>query len=223
MYLFVYKTIHKNGKFYIGRHETNNLNDDYLGSGKWIRSIKDKSTLVREIIDYADNINDLKELEEYYIDLFWNNPLCMNEIKGSIGFTSEDAKKFNIDRVNNGTHPFQTRPDGTNLATDRVNNGTHNWLKTEDGISLGCETSKKRVQNGTHHLLKRPDGTSHATDRVNNGTHNFVGYVYCINTKGFITRISKKHFYSQLGPKENWEWVTCGSNEGKLRKIANQS
>jgi len=64
MYLFIYKTSHKNGKFYIGRHETNNLNDDYLGSGNWVKSIKDKSTLVREIIDYSDNIDDLKKLEE---------------------------------------------------------------------------------------------------------------------------------------------------------------
>ena len=50
---FIYKTTHKNGKYYIGRHSTNNIDDGYIGSGKWPRSIKDKSTLTREILEYT--------------------------------------------------------------------------------------------------------------------------------------------------------------------------
>lgn len=40
---FIYKTISPSGKFYISRHSTNNIDDGYLGSGKWIRSIRNKS------------------------------------------------------------------------------------------------------------------------------------------------------------------------------------
>ena len=75
MYLFVYKTTHVNGKYYIGRHQTKNLNDGYLGSGKWVRSIKDKTSLTREIIAEATSFEELCKLEEHHIDLYWEDPL----------------------------------------------------------------------------------------------------------------------------------------------------
>ena len=57
---FIYKTTHtESGKYYIGRHSTENEQDGYLGSGKWIRSIKDKSKLSREIIGYYNSFDEL--------------------------------------------------------------------------------------------------------------------------------------------------------------------
>ncbi len=38
MYYVIYKTTNLvNGKFYIGKHQTNDLNDGYIGSGKILR------------------------------------------------------------------------------------------------------------------------------------------------------------------------------------------
>jgi hypothetical protein len=88
--LLIYKTTHHNGRYYIGRHQTTDLNDGYLGSGVWIRSIKNKNTLSREIIDTADTIEELCKLEEHHIRLHYEDPLCMNIILSSIGMTSED-------------------------------------------------------------------------------------------------------------------------------------
>ena len=56
------------------------------------------------------------------------------------------------------------------IANNRVNNGTHNFLTRSDGSSL----SSDRVKYGTHHLLKRNDGTSITSDRSKNGTHPFL-------------------------------------------------
>jgi hypothetical protein len=92
MYLFVYKTTHINGKYYIGRHQTSHINDGYLGSGKWVSSIKDKSTLQREILQEANSIEELKQLEKYYISMYYTDPLCMNYRYGSSGYCSEDQR-----------------------------------------------------------------------------------------------------------------------------------
>jgi len=59
IYHFVYKTTHINGKYYIGRHTTKKLNDNYYGSGLWVKSIKDKTNLSRSIIAHANNIEQL--------------------------------------------------------------------------------------------------------------------------------------------------------------------
>lgn len=55
-------------------------------------------------------------------------------------------------------------------AKKRVEEGTHQFLKRLDGSSV----SSDRVKNGTCPLSKRIDGTSVASDRVKNKTHPFL-------------------------------------------------
>lgn len=84
---------------------------------------------------------------------------------------SELARKSALNRLANGTHPFQTRPDGTNLQIDRIADGTHNLL----GGEIQKHAAQQRVSEGTHHLLRRLDGSSLSSDKVADGTHNFLG------------------------------------------------
>ena len=70
IYLIYITTNLTNGKKYIGSHLTSNINDNYLGSGVILKkAIKKygKSNFQREIIAQLDNIDNMKELEEYYI------------------------------------------------------------------------------------------------------------------------------------------------------------
>lgn len=90
MYFIIYKTTHINGKYYVGRHITKDLNDTYFGSGKWIRSIKDKSTLSKEILLYCENEDQLKAEEKIYIAQHIDDPLNMNYNNNSCGFASGD-------------------------------------------------------------------------------------------------------------------------------------
>lgn len=155
MYLIIYKTTHINGKYYIGRHETTNINDNYLGSGKWVQSIKNKSNLSRAIIAEAATFEELCKLEEQYISAHFDDPLCMNYKRASIGWNSADIK----DRVLQGTHNFC----GSSLNKRRVENGTHHFV--------GGEFQRTRVANGTHNLVgdKNP-----VHQLIANGTHNFL-------------------------------------------------
>jgi hypothetical protein len=178
IYHFIYKTIHNNGKYYIGRHTTENINDGYLGSGKWVDSIIDKSTLTRSIIEFATDIEKLKQLEEQYIDVHFDDPMCMNATKSSCGFSSDLAKKVSSDRVKNGTHPWQKRSDGSSFSRELQNksviDGTHHFLKRSDGSSIASDNIKERLENGTFHLLRRSDGSSLTSDKVKEGTHHFL-------------------------------------------------
>ena len=60
---FVYKTVHDDGFFYIGRHSTSNLEDGYMGSGVWV-SRATKTKLKREILEYVDSFDDVIRLEK---------------------------------------------------------------------------------------------------------------------------------------------------------------
>lgn len=87
---YIYKTSSPSGKFYIGRHSTKKENDTYLGSGKWIKQIKDKSILTVEILKYANSFEELLLLEEQYILQFINDPNNMNYNNKSTGWASGD-------------------------------------------------------------------------------------------------------------------------------------
>ena len=96
---FIYKTTHKNGKYYIGRHSTDDLNDGYVGSGIWVSEIKDKSSLFREILEYAESFEQLIELENKYLIEHYGKPNCMNMSNKSTGWAVGSANPMNNPEV----------------------------------------------------------------------------------------------------------------------------
>lgn len=72
-YYTIYKITNKlNGKFYIGKHITEDLNDDYMGSGKLIKKAIEKygiENFEKEVIRIYDNEHDMNIAESLLIDL----------------------------------------------------------------------------------------------------------------------------------------------------------
>lgn len=112
MYFTVYKTTNLiNGKFYIGVHKTDNLEDRYLGSGKMLlRSILKHGVqnFKKEILYIFDNSSDmfLKE-KEIITEDFCKNPITYNIKLGGQGgwdhidnkgkvYSKESRKKMSI-------------------------------------------------------------------------------------------------------------------------------
>jgi hypothetical protein len=149
-YHFIYKTTHNNGYYYIGRHSTKNLKDGYLGSGKWIKSIKNKSELITEIIEYSDNPENLRKIEQKYIDEHFGKPGCMNFLKSSLGFnqgykpTDEAKKKMSISQTGKKRTPEHIK----NLALSNTGK-----KRSEQAINNMCK-AQKIAQNREEVRLK---------------------------------------------------------------------
>ena len=188
IYHIVYKTIHIDGRYYIGRHSTSNLEDGYLGSGSWVESIKDKATLRREIIDYsAQTIEQLKLLEGKFIDKFFDDPLNMNYSRTPDGISSDAARKLSNDRVAAGTHNFQMNPTNLGGKTSKklMDEGRHHFQTNhpnKDGAvsrrtaELGNNIfqtnnpSPHRIKDGSHHFLTNNPAYSKVTCEICNRT-----------------------------------------------------
>ena len=104
-YHFIYRTTCLvTGRFYIGMHSTDNVDDGYLGSGKILkRSIRKHGAEnhKREILDHAESYDDLKELEKLFVtnDLL-EHPLCMNiKLGGDGGFDFINSSRMILDHL----------------------------------------------------------------------------------------------------------------------------
>lgn len=95
-YYFIYKTTNLvNNKYYIGMHSTNNLDDGYLGSGKYLwNSINyhGKENHICEILEYCKDRKELVKRESEIVnEQLINEELCMNiKTGGQGGFSSKE-------------------------------------------------------------------------------------------------------------------------------------
>lgn len=87
---YLYMIVHTNGRYYVGRHSTKNLNDGYMGSGKWPLSIINKTELTKKILSYHYSPNELIAAEKTLLSEHIGKPLCMNFNNNPTGFASGD-------------------------------------------------------------------------------------------------------------------------------------
>ncbi len=70
-----------------------------MGSGTWVRSLKDKNILSKVILDTFDNFEDCKTAEERIIESVFDHKGCMNFNKNSVGFASGDLNPAHLSHV----------------------------------------------------------------------------------------------------------------------------
>lgn len=197
---FIYKTTHVNGKYYIGRHSTEDIHDGYIGSGRWPRSIKDKTSVQREILEYADNEDHLRQLEQQYLHEHFGKPNCMNMTPDAVGFNTENnpMKQLEISEKISGDKHWTRKYPGKVLRGNShwMNNNTEakqKFLQTNptlDGRNSKLATQRGRnvfqtnnpsiwrSEQGIHHWQNgnAPNADGKLNKKlVEEGTHNFLG------------------------------------------------
>ena len=74
MHYLIYKITNKlNGKFYVGKHKTDNVDDDYFGSGLLLRRAVEKhgkENFDFEILYIGQTNEEISEMEKYYINTY---------------------------------------------------------------------------------------------------------------------------------------------------------
>jgi hypothetical protein len=100
---YIYKITNiKNGKYYIGMHSTDSLEDNYMGSGKRIRNSIRKhgiETHTKEILEFLNNREELAKREKEIVnESLLQDSLCMNLKYGGEGggkiYSLDHMRKF---------------------------------------------------------------------------------------------------------------------------------
>lgn len=171
-YHYIYKTINQiNGKYYIGMHSTDILEDNYIGSGMRLwHAIKKygRENFIKEILEFLPDRKTLSEREEQIVnyDLI-SDPLCMNlqlggyHSTGTLGkkYSEESRKKMSewkrsdemkkrISQSHLGLCPsLETRQKMSNSAKKRKVNGMSG--KTQSHETRQKISAKKRLRKET--------------------------------------------------------------------------
>lgn len=118
---YIYKTVHiPSGCYYVGRHSSDKLDDDYLGSGKRLRSllkVHPRHEFQRCIIAVANDPVNLKALEALIVDdEMLADPLNLNIAYGGggCGVISEASKQLISKKLSGYKHSDQSKQNMSN-------------------------------------------------------------------------------------------------------------
>ncbi len=135
---------------------------------------------------------------------------------------STKAKK----RIEDGTFHFAGE-HGSSFAKERntklVKEGRHNFQGAR-GSEHSKKMNKRMLESGTH-PFQGDAGRALARKRIEDGTFSGIklGQVSVVDKQGHAVKISKELFWSQSGPKEDWEYVGITSKIAQNRLLKKQN
>lgn len=149
MYYIIYKITNKiDGKFYIGSHKTKNLDDGYMGSGKYLRRAQEKygmENFFREILFVFDTSEEMyaKEAEIVNEDFLTTQNVYNIKIGGRGGFEHVNSSGKNLygnnGKIGFGGENLKSPPFIRDDLTDEQKNNIRRKI---------AETSKQNYANG---------------------------------------------------------------------------
>lgn len=139
-YRYIYKITCTRGKFrnhfYFGQHTTDNLDDGYKGSGKFLLDYYKKypNDYIKEIIAFYDTQEELNQAEYDIIHPWLGNEMCLNISEGGMGGSHyawnkgvpcSEQQKQHLRELNKGKiHSEETKQKISNSMK-----GKNTWMK----------------------------------------------------------------------------------------------
>jgi hypothetical protein len=193
MHYLIYKITNLvNGKIYIGKHKTNNIDDGYMGSGKLIKRVIEKyglETLEKEILFEAESEEEMTDKERELVEI------------GSHSYNLKEGGIGGWDYVN------QVLSDEQRIDISRKGGQTFNISMEEHAkrISDGLKNSPNRF-NGAKAMLSKHPRTGFG------GKHHSEEAKQAIAKKASVNQRGEKN--SQYGTI----WITNESDNRKIKK-----
>lgn len=194
-YYTIYKITNRvNSKFYIGMHQTNDLNDGYMGSGKLIsRAIKKHGidNFTKEILFVFDNEQDMKRKEAEIV----TEELCQSN--SSYNLCPGGHGGFGY--INN----HERKSDWAKLGAKKCNRESLKFLQARH---IGCKKIiEERISNGLNAYGVDPK--------------QFLGKTHTKEAKKKIGLANSKHQSGKGNSQYGTMWITDGNENRKIKKI----
>lgn len=201
-YHYIYKTTNViNEKFYVGMHSTDNLDDDYIGSGTVLaRSIRKygKENFVKEILEFFPDRESLRNREgEIVNEHFVNDKMCMNVKlggeKGNFGTTMPNRKSSPLSE----SHRFNISKSLKGKIGNKLSNEARKKLKElNKGKKASSETKLKMSES---HKKIWESGIRKRKEIINKPVYYRQIYQYDLDDNLLKTWNSTKEIFLELG------------------------
>lgn len=129
MHYIVYKITNKiNEKTYIGKHQTKNLDDNYMGSGKLVKLAIKKygiENFTKEILAVFDNEDDMNEMEKQLVVISEDTYNLCEGGKGGFSYINNSGiskfkgKKHREDSKSKMGHPGNSHKKGISISDEQ--------------------------------------------------------------------------------------------------------
>ncbi|QIG70592.1 Seg-like homing endonuclease protein [Rhizobium phage RHph_I1_18] len=202
-FFFLYQTTNNvNGKIYVGKHKTSNLNDGYIGSGKLLKLAIAKYGIENfsfQILKMFDSENDLNVAEaEIVTEEFCTNPNTYNLCRGGGGGFSYIHRE--------GLKPSHKGVSDPNNIEKYRGVG---WRKQQEIYAADPEYRKS--------VIAKRVSTFKENRKITGGT--FKGKSHSEQTKAKMSASSKGTQLAEQNSQFGTMWITNGTENRKINKV----
>lgn len=173
-YHFIYQTMNiVNGKIYVGCHSTDDLNDDYLGSGVSLsKAIQKygKAAFERSILEFAETYDELLLLEKRYVDEdFIHRTDTYNQVTGGYGggALSIEAHTKLIERCQSRSQSEAYREKLSSSLKEKWQDPDYRRLQQQSAQKRDLDSVKTKVSNAAKERWSDPQFKSRELARRN--------------------------------------------------------